>query len=682
GMEISFDDLDEDIREALRAGDAAILEESEAAERLPRNFTKTFFPSKIALLPVQAGNELAGVVLVDNKHNGKPLKKVSLDNLRTLLANAGVVWETLRERKRSEDLLNANYEILGGARRMSLPETLRLICKTARAFSRADWVSVYPFPRHVVPPNYEFDFKNVGMDGELKSGADLSQEQPCVGGVSMYVLQNGELIVNDVEDEDPMIGETPLSERQFIRREGIKALAGIAIRDPDTPEKLGILYLDYFAPHRFTETEIRHAQSFARLAAVAISNARSLDERHSRAILKTTQRISEAAGVELNLEEVMSRILTELKIFFHGSSLCVLLYDKEEDALEFAPQTLRHYQILNPEFEDVRTFPLSVEKQGSIACKVARITRQTRKEKPWYIRDVKSDPDYLPLNPNTVAEVCVSFVDRSGELLGVLALERETQFEEEDIQCIKIAARLLGQAIERAQQSDQLAFKSMVANMTAWASDIAHDIKSEVAQIRGNAYLLKQNIPSPQMLRWVNEIEESVKRLADAGLLKEQARREIPLDSSLERFLNELTRDKDIKLETRLQAPGAYIKWNPHQLKQILRHLVRNSARAMQDCEDKRIFVETRLLTGGKAEIRFTDCGAGFPEEIRGAVFRRAVTTKDGDGGYGLLLTRQLVEEGGGEISLRPSAPGQGAVFSIKLPLCDTPDVDTEREDV
>ena len=675
-MEISFDDLDEGIRGALRGGGAAILEESEALERLPLHFTKTFFPSKIALLPVQAGNDLAGLLLVDNKHNGKPLNKVSLDNLRTLLANAGVVWETLRERKRSEDLLNANYEILGGARRQPLSDTLRLICKTARAFSRADWVSVYPFPRHVVPPYYEFDFKNVGMDGELKSGADLSQEQPRVGGVSMHVLQNGELIVNDIEDEDPTIGEIPLSERQFIRREGIKALAGIAIRDPDSPEKLGVLYLDYFAPHRFTDIEIRNAQSFARLAAVAISNARSLDERHSRAVLRTAQRISEAAGVELNLDEVMSRILTELKIFFHGSSLCVLLYDKEENALKFAPQTLRHYQILNPEFQDRRSFPLQAEKMGSLACKAARTTQQTRKERCLCVRDVKSDPDYLPLNPNTVAEVCVSLVDRDGELLGVLALERETQFEDEDIECVKIAARLLGQAIERAQQSDQLAFKSMVASMTAWASDIAHDIKSEVGQIRGNAYLLRQNITSPQTLNWVNEIEESVKRLAEAGLLKEQARREIPLDSSLERFLKQLTRDKDIKLETSLRAPGAYVKVNPHKLKQILRHLTRNSARAMENCEYKRISVETRLLPAGKAEIQFADYGPGFSEEIRGAVFKRAVTTKDGDGGYGLLLTRQLVEEVGGEISLRPSAPGQGAVFSIKLPLCDALDVE------
>lgn len=670
GMEIAPEALHAEVRNSLRDGQTVILSEAEVLNRLPYSFIKAFSPSNTAVLPVQVGGILEGFVLVDNKHNRKQLNRISLENLQTLLANAGVVWETLRQRSRSEDLLDANYKILGGASFTPLPETLKLICKTARAFSQADWASIYPFPKNIGPSSYKFEFENVGYDGELRSRADMNREQPDVGGVSMHILQNGSLIINDVEGENLPVGECPLSEHQFIRREGIKALIGIAIHEPDSREPLGIFYLDYFEPRRFSEHEIRHAHSFASLAAVAISNARHLDERHQRALLHTAQRISETVGAELDIEEVMTKILTELKIIFRDTSLCVLLYEENENALTFAPHTLRYYEIVNPEFKDVRSFPLQTETRGSIACRVARTTQQTHKSKLLPVRNVKDDPDYLPLNPGTISEVCVSLVDRHGNLLGVLALERQTQpFEEDDLEFIKIAAHQLEQAIERARQSDDLAFKSMVASMTTWASDIAHDIHSEVGRIRGNAYLLKQTSDDPKTRRFADEIDQSAKKLSSVGPWSDQAKREIPLDRSLQGMVDAMVRERNIQLELNLQTPNAQIKVNPNEFQHVLRHLVRNAARAMQDMTGKKISVSTRLLPDQKVEIVFQDYGPGIEEEIRDAIFQRRTTTKSSSGGYGLLIARQLVEDIGGKIALLPAEPGKGAAFSIKLPM-------------
>lgn len=670
GLEIPLEELHAEVRDALRDGQTAILPEMDVLNRLPYSFTKVFSPMETAVLPVQVGSVLQGFVLVDNKHNRKPLNRIALDNLQTLLANAGVVWETLRQRARSEDLLEANYRILGGAGYTSLSETLRIICKTARTFSQADWVSIYPFPKNIGSPSYKFEFENVGYDGELKSHADMTREQPDVGGVSMYILQNGSLIINCLDEENPPVGGIPLSQHQFIQREGVKALAGIAIYESDSREPLGIFYLDYFEPHNFSEVEIRHARSFASLAAVAISNARRLDERHQRALLKTAQRISETVGAELDIEEVMTKILTELKIIFHDTSLCVLLYDENENALKFAPHTLRFYEITNPEFQDLRSFPLYSERKASIACKVARTTQQIHKTKLLPVRNVKDDPDYLPLNPKTIAEVCVSLVDRQGNLLGVLALEWEKQvFLDVDLDFIRIAAHQLEQAIERTRQTDDLAFKSTVATMTAWASDIAHDINSEVGKIRGNAYLLKQISDDPKAKRFADEIDQSAKKLSSVGPWSEQSKREIPLDKSLQGMIESIARQRNVQLELNLRTPNLQIRVNPNEFQHVLRHLVRNAARAMQDMAEKKISVSTRYLPAARVEIVFQDYGPGIEEKIRASIFQRRITTKPSSGGYGLLIVRQLVEDIGGKITLLSAEPGKGAAFSIKLPI-------------
>lgn len=673
GKEISIKEFGNKIHNILEIGEMIELSAKEASSQLPKLITKGFTPSDCALLPVRVGNKILGLVIVDNKHNHKPLNRNSLGNLQTLLANAGLVWETLRQRARSEELLDANYEILGGAGYQPLQETLNLICKTARNFSEANWAIIYPIRKLSKSPFYEFENQQFGHDGKLKAPINLSGEQPDVGGVSMHVLHNGELIVNDMDIERPILGYIKLTENHFIQREEVKALAGIAIKDPYTQEPLGILYLDYLQPHLFSEIEIRHANSFARLAAVAISNARRNDEQRHRELLKTALEISEKIGTELNIEEIMVNVLEKLQIRFQNTALCILLYDEDENVLKFAPRTLQYYEILNPELQSIRNFPVNEKNNGSIACKVARAALTTHHQEYFHAPDVKSDPDYLPLNPKTSSELCVSLMSGNSKLLGVLALERDGHiFDIDDIALVEMVAHQLGQAIERSQQSEQLAFKSTVATMTAWASDIAHDINSEVGRIRGNAYLIKQISDDHKIMQYADEIDESARILSSVGPWSSQARKEIPLDSSLKIFLEQLVSQRNIHLELNLHTPDVYIRVNPNEFQHVLRHLVRNAARAMElfdSTKEKKIYVSTRYLQDGGTEIIFQDYGLGIDDSVRAAIFQRPTSTKPSSGGYGLLIARQLVDDMDGKITLLPAKRDEGAIFSIKLPI-------------
>ena len=60
------------------------------------------------------------------------------------------------------------------------------------------------------------------------------------------------------------------------------------------------------------------------------------------------------------------------------------------------------------------------------------------------------------------SELCVSLMSTKNELLGVLVLERNelNAFKEADEDFVKTVAQQLNVAIERAQQSEELAFRT------------------------------------------------------------------------------------------------------------------------------------------------------------------------------------------------------------------------------
>lgn len=654
--------IDRVIREKKRV----IVSANDISSQLPREITDNFSLSTCALLPLRAGNKVLGILIVDNKHNRKPLNERSLDRLQSLLDNAGLVWETHREQKKSESLLDANYKILSGARDQPLRETLNNICKTARTFSGADWAIILPI---LEDSHRQFDVSNVGFDGELKNNPVSGiVDSTHLGGISQYVLRRNTLVVDNIDTENSINQQLNISQHHFIKSEGVKALIGAAVRSRDDERPLALLYLDYRQPHRFSELETKQALSFASLAGVAISNARRMDELHQRRQLKTAKEIAETIGLGLDLEKTLEATIQILHTVFEETRLCVLLYQSDIKVLKFAPATLKYYKIESPKHRKQDTFPLNGR---SIACRVARKALQTRRVECENIEDVTTDADYLPLSPGIRSELCVSLMNTKNELMGIFALERDRLhgFDSADEDLVKTVAQQLSIAIERAQQSEELAFRSTVAAQTAWAADIAHEINNEVGQIRNWTYLLREQLGNDSpLLKYAKKIEESASVLSSAGPWSDQPVQVIKLDPSLERHINNLVLQRDLTAEFHLCAPGIYIQVRPMEFQHVLRQLVRNAARAMSNSRTKKLMISTHRLDESTVEILFQDSGPGFPEDVRLSIFQRPITTK-GRGGYGLLLVRQMIEGMNGHISLVPHKKGRGAVFSIQFPI-------------
>ena len=667
GMEIQAHSLGEKTLDLLQSGEIVHLNGDEISGQLPALLIDQFNLSECALLPIMAANVNLGFVIVDNKHNQKPFHEKTLGGLQSLLSSAGLVLEIVRQHEKSDDLLDANLEILGMASHQSLKKTLGRICKTANLISQADWAIIHPFMAG--KKGKQIETPNIGHHGELRNTSNLAEGSLRIGGVSRHVLQKGELIVGDIDKCHSSIRKLQLPDHHFIKTEGVKALIGMAVTDPYTKDELGILYLDYRKPREFSEDDIRHAKSLASLAAVAISNAHEMEEVKQRRQFKLATEIAEAVGASLNLETTMDAILGKLSDAFGETRLCVLLYEKRLQALKFAPAALKYYKIGNPRYARQDTFPLD---DGTIACRVARRALADRKVVWENVRDVSKDADYLKLDYKVKSEFCISLLNARNELRGVLALEKGeiNGFKDQDIELLKTVAQHISIAIERAQQSEELEYNSTVAAQTSWAANIAHEINNEVGKILNWAYLIRRQAgENLEVQEYAKSIEESVSQLSLSNPWASMPLETVKMDAILNTKIQQVTMNRGIVVDFQPGAPDVPVLIKIVQFQHILKQLVNNAARAMQGLPEKRILIVTKLIKNNDiVEILFQDFGPGLSEDKHASAFQRPFTTK-GTGGFGLLFIRQMVEDMGGEITLLPYQKDKGATFLIHIPV-------------
>jgi signal transduction histidine kinase len=99
-------------------------------------------------------------------------------------------------------------------------------------------------------------------------------------------------------------------------------------------------------------------------------------------------------------------------------------------------------------------------------------------------------------------------------------------------------------------------------------------------------------------------------------------------------------------------------------LKQALLNLCLNAQQAMPDGGE--LMVQT-LFDGAWVQIEVTDTGVGIDPEVKAQLFKPFFSTKKGGSGLGLSLTRRIIAEHGGTISVQ-SEPGKGSRFTVRLP--------------
>ncbi|MBI4833003.1 MAG: PAS domain S-box protein [Candidatus Lindowbacteria bacterium] len=122
---------------------------------------------------------------------------------------------------------------------------------------------------------------------------------------------------------------------------------------------------------------------------------------------------------------------------------------------------------------------------------------------------------------------------------------------------------------------------------------------------------------------------------------------------------------------------------DPEEIHTCLANLVSNAIDACQVSEKTKCSVTVRCREEDNSLIyEVADEGSGMDYEIKQKVFTNFFTTKGTGGtGMGLLLTRKIVQEHGGKITVE-STPGEGSLFRLVFPRERLPQVTEEKREV
>ena len=129
---------------------------------------------------------------------------------------------------------------------------------------------------------------------------------------------------------------------------------------------------------------------------------------------------------------------------------------------------------------------------------------------------------------------------------------------------------------------------------------------------------------------------------------------------------------KEIRFQLQLDSPAAQVSGDPARLQQVAWNLVSNAIKFTP--KGGRVLVRLERVDS-QVEVAVSDTGRGITPEFLPHVFDRfrqadSTTTRVYGGlGLGLAIVRQLVELHGGTVRVESAGEGQGATFTVSLPL-------------
>lgn len=259
----------------------------------------------------------------------------------------------------------------------------------------------------------------------------------------------------------------------------------------------------------------------------------------------------------------------------------------------------------------------------------------------------------------------------------------------------RISVESLRQRLDRTGSGDELdvlaaTFNEMferlekqVGQLRQFTADAAHELRTPLAALRGNAEVALSGRRSAEELRAgiAESIEEydRLARIADDLLLLARAdagqefvrRAPMRLDTAVHDIVDLFTplaeeRGVDLRCVTQDQV---WIDGDDGRLRQMIGNLLDNALKYTPGGGRVEVQLEAR---DGAAALTVRDTGAGICAEHLPHVFDRfyradRARTRDGGAGLGLAISRTIIEGHGGAIGLDSTA-GRGTTVHVRIP--------------
>ncbi|MFN6963487.1 MAG: ATP-binding protein [Pyrinomonadaceae bacterium] len=288
-----------------------------------------------------------------------------------------------------------------------------------------------------------------------------------------------------------------------------------------------------------------------------------------------------------------------------------------------------------------------------------------------------------------VSEVYFSLKCRDGETIPALvnAARRTADDGDHVNDCVFIQMR------QRSEYEDEILRAKRRSEQAVRAKDeflamVSHELRTPLSAIRGWSRMLARGFLGPEGASKAHEaidrsseaLQKLIEDLLDfSRIISGKLRINVePVDltsiigTTLD-IVEPAAVAKDIHIETIVDGDAAApVSGDVSRLQQVLWNLLSNAIKFTP----KHGRVQLRVSrVDSSVELSLSDTGEGISADFLPFVFDRfrqaeaAATRSHGGLGLGLAITRHLVELHGGTIRAESPGPGQGATFTVRLPV-------------
>lgn len=246
---------------------------------------------------------------------------------------------------------------------------------------------------------------------------------------------------------------------------------------------------------------------------------------------------------------------------------------------------------------------------------------------------------------------------------------------------VRVAA--LRDITERKRAEDAARRADRLASLGTVVAGVAHELNNPLTSVCGLAELLAKDTGLPERVREASaEIVEQAIRcskivtdLLGFARARRVASQPVDVNALVKRCLDLSRRTRSfasVRIVEDYDPDLALTMADPYRFEQVFMNIIRNGGEALAEVETERRFTVRTRGARGHMCIEFEDNGPGI--EDSGKVFDPFYTTKiTGEGtGLGLSVSLGIVRDHGG--TLRAENTGEGACFTITLPVREPPE--------
>lgn len=288
-----------------------------------------------------------------------------------------------------------------------------------------------------------------------------------------------------------------------------------------------------------------------------------------------------------------------------------------------------------------------------------------------------------------------------GKVIGTINLNRvrsPRQFSARDLDALVIMASQAAIAIENARLIAERLQRERLALIGQTVAGITHCIKNIMTGVKGSIFVYEKALEGGNqeiitrsfaiLKRSVNKISRLTLDMLDYVKEKKPVLEKTEIDTLIGEVLDtaELQPDGgEVQLLSKIHPDVGPVYVDSNQLYRCLLNLVNNAIEACSGGGE--VHVEARKVDAPVSRLpqfqladydsvlvlTVSDTGTGIPPKALEMIFQPFFSTKGSRGtGLGLAVTKKIVEDHGGKISVQ-SNPKSGTVFTIVLPFFETP---------